>query len=84
MLKTIREISSPCNGYIKSLLVNPDDFVYEWQVLMMVQNEEGESIPIHLSSSGYIESLQVGKDKYVEKDTLIGHLVEDTFPCGSD
>ncbi|WEG18903.1 hypothetical protein PQ478_10565 [Alkalihalophilus pseudofirmus] len=83
-MRMVREISSPCNGYIKNILVNRDDFVYEWQVLMMVQNETGESIPIHLSSSGYIDSLKVNIDKYIEKDTLIGHLVEDTLPCGSD
>ncbi|MDV2686315.1 hypothetical protein RYX56_18260 [Alkalihalophilus lindianensis] len=79
-----REIHSPSNGLIKEIFVQTNDFVYEWENLIIIENKEGDLVPVQLSSSGYIESLNVDKNRFIMKDTIIGYLVEDLLPCGSD
>lgn len=83
-MQSKREIYSPYKGIIKTVLIKQNDLVYEWEKLMFIEDENGVSLPVQLSYSGYIEKINVSSGERVNKGTIIGILKEDTHPCGSD
>lgn len=84
VLSSRREIYSPCSGRVKEMLVDKDDFIYEWESIAIVEKFNGEKVSVQLSSSGYIKEINTKQGSTVEENTLLGYIEEDTFPCGAD
>ncbi|CDQ20768.1 hypothetical protein BN982_03123 [Halobacillus karajensis] len=44
MKKSLQNVYSPCDGFVKNVLVTPSAYVYEWETLFVIETNEKKKL----------------------------------------
>lgn len=77
------EVPSECSGTIASVLVNENEYVYEWEPLFIILDNKVSKI-IEVGMSGKISSIKVKPGDIVVSGMTLAVIKEEGLPCGSD
>ncbi|PEK13398.1 hypothetical protein [Bacillus toyonensis] len=80
----IEEVYSSYEGKIEEIFVNESSYVYEWEKLMMVRNNNGELEKVAVGISGNIRLVNVEVGQKINTDTLLVKLEDDLLITGCE
>ncbi|WP_163528858.1 hypothetical protein [Halobacillus ihumii] len=84
MRQHVEAVYSPCHGKIEEILIQKNDYVYEWEKLFFVRNHDGLLEEIRIGTSGLIASLEVLENQEVNTNTILATVKDDLNITGSD
>ncbi|MFD2924788.1 hypothetical protein [Halobacillus naozhouensis] len=84
MRQHVEVVYSPCHGRIEKILIQKNDYVYEWEKLFVVRNHDGLLEEIRIGASGLIASLEVLESQEVDTNTILATVKDDLNITGSD
>ncbi|WP_226659905.1 hypothetical protein [Pseudalkalibacillus hwajinpoensis] len=84
MNEIVHTINSPYYGTIEQVVIQPLDYVYEWETLFLVKTVEGKLEHVHVGVSGHLLSIEVRKGEEITPITVLGTLRDDLLITGSD
>ncbi|WP_079526129.1 hypothetical protein [Halobacillus hunanensis] len=69
---------------MEEILIQKNDYVYEWEKLFLVRNHDGLLEEIRIGTSGLIASLEVLENQEVNTNTVLAMVEDDLNITGSD
>ncbi|MGD8189902.1 hypothetical protein ACQCN2_07965 [Brevibacillus ginsengisoli] len=70
------EITSPWKGTVQKVIPQADHYIFEGDVLAVIQNGDGQPVEICSSFSGQLVSLEITEGSVIEPETTLATLEE--------
>ncbi|MDN4075038.1 MULTISPECIES: hypothetical protein [Fictibacillus] len=84
MVEVIEQVYSPFFGKIEKILIKPEQLVYEWEKLFIIQTTDGTIEEVSVGISGYVTSLDAKPGQTVTPQTILAEIEDDFLITGCD
>ncbi|ENQ3108460.1 hypothetical protein ACEOWJ_004608 [Bacillus cereus] len=84
MKAVIESIYSPCNGVVEEVLINENSYVYEWEKLLIIRNNNGILEEAVVGISGNVLSVDVVVGQEVDMNTVLCKVEDDLLITGCE
>lgn len=84
MKAVIESIYSPCNGVVEEVLINENSYVYEWEKLLIIRNNNGILEEVAVGISGNVLSVDVVLGQEVDMNTVLCKVEDDLLITGCE
>ncbi|SFD62036.1 hypothetical protein SAMN04488168_1597 [Bacillus sp. 491mf] len=84
MKAVIESIYSPCNGVVEEVLINEKSYVYEWEKLLIIRNNNGILEEAAVGISGNVLSVDVVVGQEVDMNMVLCKVEDDLLITGCE